>query len=133
MRIGADRDDVRRRLDDRRCERMLVDTEGNELDPRRLAVRVQERTELRGLVLAVGEHDRGRRQRSRIQRRACAANEAVPSRSGSPIATYTNGGRTLPALLSSISGIPTVSTVESTTSARLAVLNDASTVAKSPP
>ena len=68
MRIGTDRDDVRRRLDDRWRERMLVDAEGNELDPRRLAMRVQERTELRGLVLAVGKNHGGRRQSSRIQR-----------------------------------------------------------------
>ena len=49
------------------------------------------------------------------------------------MAVYTSGGRTRPTRLSSISGIPTVSTVEKTTLARFARRSDASTVSKSPP
>jgi hypothetical protein len=83
----------------------------------------------RSLYATIAAHDPSAEAYSRRIRRV----RSRASRSGSPIATYTSGGRTRPARFRSISGMPTVSTVESTTSARFARCNDASTVAKSPP
>ena len=67
MRIRADRDDVDGCLSIRRRERALVDAERDELDARRLAVRLQPPPKLVRLELAVGEHGRARCERARVQ------------------------------------------------------------------
>ena len=96
-----------------------VHAECDELDPR--AVAAEPASKLVDLAPAV-RNDRvepakrvARRAASRAPPRSCA------SRSGSPIAAYTTGGFTRPRRPRSASGIPTVSTVENTTSARLSV------------
>ena len=93
-----------------------VDAERHELDARRLAVRGHVRAELRGLVLAVRDDCGRRRQRPRVQ--AAHPLRAKPFEALGKADRDVHERRTnaAPPALSSISGIPTVSTVERTTS-----------------
>ncbi len=67
MRVCTDRDDVEGCLSIRRRKRALVDAERNELEPRRLAERLEPPPKLVHLELAVREHRRARGERARVQ------------------------------------------------------------------
>jgi hypothetical protein len=130
--VGPDGDDVLGRLAARLgTEALDVDPEGDEHDARSAGVVADPRAELLDLAVSVG--DDGVQAPERV---TIAPSHAFPTdlreALGNPMATYTTAVLTSRARTSSTSGMPTVSTVESTTSTRLSARRQARTCAKSP-
>ena len=121
--IGAHRDDVDIRRRAGRPKRVHVHAERHKLDAHVCASLPQPPPEHVGLVLAV-RHDRVRRaQRPRIEP-LHALRPELHEALGQPDRRVDEGGRTMLLRARSMSGIPTVSTVEKTTSARLSPPRD---------